>query len=156
MFRTVFFQTSKRISETLIGVALFILTESWFIVSVRQLGVIATIAIFSVFYSLAGLLLFSWFQREEQSPSAIGRITRWIIQRAKTLEIKYARLVATSNFVATITASVFAGALVTTIFIGLLGYRGRRAAIYIILQSTFSVSVWALFYAGGLRLIFGR
>jgi hypothetical protein len=156
MFRTVFITTSKRISETLLGAALFVVTESTFIVSVHKLGVLLTILIFSTIYSAMSLFLFAWFQRETESPSLAGRFTRWTMQKATALQVKYQRLITNSKFVAIVVASVFAGGLVTTIFIALLGYQGRRAKMYIILQNILSVSVWALFYTGGLRIVFGR
>ena len=156
MFRTVFFKTSKRISETLIGAVLFLISESTFIYSVRKFGVLYTVLIFSFIYSIVSLFLFSWFLRESSSSSMVGRITRWAIQKANAVQKKYARLITASKLIAVLVASALAGAFVTTILIGLLGYRGRRAVIFIVLQTMFTETVWALFYAGGLRLIFGR
>lgn len=155
MFRAVFIQTSKRISETLIGIGLFIVSESIFILSVHKLGVGITIFFFSLVYSTIGLFLFFWFQREATSSSPIGRLTRWTIRRATILKTKYARLIATSQLLAVLVMAVLAGAFVTTIFIGLLGYRGRQAKLFVVLQTIFSVTAWALFYAGSLRLVLG-
>ena len=156
MTKTSFLTVSKRIFGAVLGGTLFVINESVFILSIHRLGVLISILLFGSLYSVISLWLFTWFQREADSRSILGRFARLSTAKATSFRANHARLIATSQILAVSLSAVFASAFVTTMFIGLLGYRGMRAKTYVILQTFFTVAVWAIFFAGGLRLVFGK
>ncbi len=100
--------------------------------------------------------LFQFFQRAAGSSTRAGGFTRSIIAKAESVKNKYHKLIASSELVAVLLVSVLAGCFVTTIIIGLLGYRARQAYTLIAVQTILSVTFWALLYSGALQLVFRK
>lgn len=151
-----FVKTTGKLSGTVLGVLAFIFNEALIIYIVHRIGPWWTTLLYTVVFGFLSLLLFQWFEHAAQTNNWVGRLVRWFIGQAAAWRIKYARLVETSGLLAITAAAIFAGAFVSTILTGILGYTGRRAQVMILIEAFLPAFIWSLFYSGLLRLIFGH